>query len=139
MNHNKSLHKDTRFRMLLLITILVLTIGTIFYHLVEGWSILDSLYFVMVTLTTVGFGDFSPQTNLGKLFTIFYLFIGVGVILTFVNILAKRDIDTLLKHKLNHDHNKLQKIEEELKETVKNESKVKKSLTNLTELLRGKK
>jgi voltage-gated potassium channel Kch len=51
----------------------------------EGWSYVDSLYFSVVTLTTVGYGDFSPQTNAGKLFTVLYIIIGVGIILAFIN------------------------------------------------------
>jgi TM2 domain-containing membrane protein YozV len=36
-------------------------------------------------LTTVGYGHFSPQTDWGKTFTIVYIIIGVGLILTFIN------------------------------------------------------
>jgi len=60
-------------------------VGTIVYHNLEGWGWVDSLYFSMITLTTVGYGDFSPQTNGGKIFTIIYIIVGVGIILSFVN------------------------------------------------------
>jgi voltage-gated potassium channel len=63
----------------------LLLIGTIFYSVVEGWRLLDSLYFSVVTLTTVGLGDFAPQTDLGKVFTIFYVLAGISVILAFAN------------------------------------------------------
>jgi voltage-gated potassium channel len=63
----------------------LLLIGTIFYSVVEGWRPLDSLYFSVVTLTTVGLGDFTPQTDLGKVFTIFYVLAGISVILAFAN------------------------------------------------------
>ena len=39
----------------------------------------------MTTLTTVGLGDFTPQTGLGKAFTIIYVLAGVGLILAFAN------------------------------------------------------
>lgn len=55
------------------------------YHFLEGWSYVDSLYFSVITLTTIGYGDFSPQTDAGKLFTIFYIIIGLGMILSFIN------------------------------------------------------
>ena len=63
----------------------LLLIGTIFYSVVEGWKPLDSLYFSVVTLTTVGLGDFAPKTDLGKVFTIFYVLAGISVILAFAN------------------------------------------------------
>jgi len=63
--------------------------GTVFFTLVEGWSILDSFYFSVTTLTTVGFGDPAPATAAGKIFTILYLFVGLGVIGGFINVLAK--------------------------------------------------
>ena len=63
----------------------LLLTGTIFYSIVEGWRPLDSLYFSVVTLTTVGLGDFAPRTDLGKVFTIFYVLAGISVILAFAN------------------------------------------------------
>ena len=48
-----------------LIVLTILT-GTLFYHAVEGWRFLDALYFSVATLTTVGYGDFTPQTDAGK-------------------------------------------------------------------------
>ena len=63
----------------------ILTTGTIFYAVVEHWSILDALYFSVTTLTTVGFGDPTPQTALGKAFTIVYVLAGVGLLLAFAN------------------------------------------------------
>lgn len=76
--------KDDEYRDLLITTIAVLTFGSSVYHYLEGWSWIDSIYFSVVTLTTVGYGDFSPQTDGGKLFTIFYIIIGLGLILSFI-------------------------------------------------------
>lgn len=59
--------------------------GTIFYWRVEDWTIIESLYFSVVTLTTVGFGDFAPTTPGAQIFTIFYILTGIGV---FVALLA---------------------------------------------------
>jgi len=77
--------KDDEYRDLLITTAIIITFGGIIYHYLEGWSWIDSIYFSVITLTTVGYGDFSPQTNGGKLFTIFYIMIGIGIILSFVN------------------------------------------------------
>lgn len=56
-------------------------IGTLIYQHVEGWSFLDSLYFVVITVTTIGYGDLFPQTSVGKIFTIFFAFFGVATAL----------------------------------------------------------
>jgi voltage-gated potassium channel len=66
-----------------------LVIGTIVYSILEGWSLLDSLYFSVVTLATVGFGDLHPTTDPAKLFTIVYIFTGIGILAGFVSELTK--------------------------------------------------
>jgi voltage-gated potassium channel Kch len=67
----------------------VLAAGTIFYSLTEGWSILDSLYFCVVTLATVGYGDLAPTTTAGRVFAIFYILFGLSMLASFVNLMAK--------------------------------------------------
>ena len=84
--------KDPEFQGLFFLVIVMLASGTFFYWRVEGWSLLASLYFSVITLTTVGYGDFSPTTTAGKIFTIFYIFIGLGIILGFVNVVAERSM-----------------------------------------------
>ncbi len=64
---------------ILIAVVAILAIGCAYYPLVEGWSLLDSLYFCVVALTTVGFGDPAPETAAGKLFTILYLIGGVAL------------------------------------------------------------
>ena len=81
---------ETRYQHLTLIALTTLGIGTVFYHFVEGWNWLDSLYFCVVTLATVGYGDFTPTTELGRLFTIFYILAGVGIIASFAHSLLER-------------------------------------------------
>ncbi len=80
--------KDPEFKGLFFFVIILLFSGTLFYTQVEHWRILDSLYFSVTTLTTIGFGDFSPKSDMGKIFTIIYIFIGIGAILGFINLVA---------------------------------------------------
>lgn len=85
--------KDAKFRSLLFYVFVILLIGTFFYHKVEGWRWIDSFYFSSMSLTTVGYGDLTPQTDIGKIFTVFYIFSGVGVILGFITSVASKAHD----------------------------------------------
>ena len=55
--------------------------GTVVFHLLEGWSIVDSLYASAQTLTTVGFGDVVPRTVAGRVFATWFMILGVGIVL----------------------------------------------------------
>jgi len=81
--------KEKNFRTLFLLTLIMLLSGTLFYHKAEGFSYIDSLYFCVMTLTTVGSTDLVPQTTFGKLFTIVYTFAGIGIIFGFIYYVAK--------------------------------------------------
>src|SRR5512147_799469 len=45
-----------------------LLVGAFVYHLIEGWDYLSALYFCVITLATIGFGDITPTTQLGRAF-----------------------------------------------------------------------
>ncbi|MBI5003479.1 two pore domain potassium channel family protein [Candidatus Kaiserbacteria bacterium] len=85
--------KEPEFETLFTLVIIILLSGTLTYHGLEGWNYLDSFYFSVITLMTVGYGDLSPHTDLGKVFTIVYLFVGVGVLLSFIYSIAHHVIE----------------------------------------------
>lgn len=68
----------------------LLLVGTVFYHQIEGWSWLESFYFCVITLSTVGYGDLDPTTSTSKIFTVIYIFIGLSIFVSFVNMLAQQ-------------------------------------------------
>ncbi len=56
----------------------VLVAGTLGYMVIEGWSVLDSLYMTVITVATVGFREVNPLSTAGHWFTIALIFAGVG-------------------------------------------------------------
>jgi voltage-gated potassium channel len=82
--------EDPDFRSLAALVVGLLGSGTIFYILVEGWGFVDALYFSTIVLTTVGLGDVAPTTDAGKLFTVAYVLVGIGVLVAFAAAFAQR-------------------------------------------------
>ena len=76
----KILFKQEEQKALMIAVCFLLALGTVFYHNIESMSYLDALYFSVVTLATIGYGDLYPVTTLGKLFSILYVFLGVGLL-----------------------------------------------------------
>ena len=55
--------------------------GTVGYIVLENMNFWDSLYLTAMTISTVGYGDIVPVHIPGKIFTIFLVFSGVGLVL----------------------------------------------------------
>lgn len=99
-----------KFALIILLTIFI--IGTIGFHLIEGWSLIDSFYTTIATLSTVGYGDFSPETTAGKFFTIFVIIFGVGMMFYTLVLSAETFIEGRLRYLLGRG--KLEKIIEKM-------------------------
>jgi voltage-gated potassium channel len=85
----RQLWRTAEVRGLLLATAVTLLAGMFIFRALEGWSYLDALYFSVITLTTVGYGDFSPATPLGKIMAMMYIFLGLGIISSFIVAVAQ--------------------------------------------------
>src|SRR5258705_12370893 len=68
-------------RVAILAVLVAIGVGTLMFHELEGWSILESLYVTVQTVTTVGFGDITPKTPFGRIFATVFMLVGVGVVL----------------------------------------------------------
>jgi len=71
---------------------LVLT-GTLFYWRFEDWTVIEALYFCVVTLTTVGYGDFTPTSAGTQIFTIVYILTGFGVLVALLTSVAEKYLE----------------------------------------------
>ena len=95
--------KDKLFLSLFSTLLIINLSGVLFYKKLEGWSTLDSIYFAWVSLipSSIDIG-YEPETPLGKVFTMMYLVVGVGVMIALLAVIAKAvvnvdDEDTILK------------------------------------------
>jgi voltage-gated potassium channel len=70
------------------VVIILLFLGTFVYMNLENWSFVDALYFSVSTLSTVGYGDLHPTSDASKLFTAFYIIVGVAIVLYAFAIIA---------------------------------------------------
>ena len=58
-----------------------MAMGILGYMRIEGWSFLDAAYMTIVTFTTVGYEEVHPLSSTGRVFTMFMMVVGVGVML----------------------------------------------------------
>ncbi|NQE52544.1 Calcium-gated potassium channel MthK [ANME-1 cluster archaeon GoMg3.2] len=85
--------KDLDYYVLLSLAITVVTVGTVVFHQLEKWSWIDSFYFTIITLATIGYGDLVPTTPVGKLVTVIFVIVGVGIFLGFLNKMMERRVE----------------------------------------------
>jgi voltage-gated potassium channel len=84
--------REPHIAILLMMTFSLIGCATVFYRWQEGWRWLDAAYFSVVTIASVGYGDLAPKTDGGKLFTILYIFSGIGLFVASAAALANHII-----------------------------------------------
>ena len=84
----RGIWNDEASRGVLISAGLLLVAGTLIFRLIEGFSLLDSFYFSFITLATIGYGDITPVTDLGKLVTVIYGMAGLGVMAALISTIA---------------------------------------------------
>lgn len=109
MKNKNKMELFKRFCLGLTIFLIILPGGTYAYSYLEGWDYLDSLYFTVVTVTTIGYGDLVPQTDAGKIFTMIFPFIGIAMAFYFFSIIGNHVFKKTFESKLKEHHEKLVK------------------------------
>lgn len=81
----------------LVIVFVFYAVGVGYYNAVEGWSVEDCIYFLTVTISTVGYGDFGPTNDKSRVFTIFVILVGLIFIFSIINEFAMWVVETASK------------------------------------------
>jgi len=106
---------DPRFRTAFVLIVALTGVGVFGYHHIEGYSWIDALYMTVITLSTVGYREVMPLSPVGKIFTVFLIVFGIGLVLTIVGMWAsmvlegefqrffgRRRIERVLRDMNNH-------------------------------------
>lgn len=104
-----------RLKRLTIIVTLFIMISSFFYYHVENLTVIDSIYFSITTITTVGYGDIAPQTDIGKIFTAVYVLLGFGLLLHAISLFFKIQSMKHAKEKVIELESKLIKEKEKNK------------------------
>jgi len=87
---------------LILLAIVIIS-GTAGYIIIERWGVLDSLYMTIITIATVGYMEVNPLSPGGRVFTIFLIVFGMGVVLfgisTFTAFLVEGEFSEILRRR----------------------------------------
>ena len=84
------MQQDAQFKALAVAATGLIAAGTVVHRVLEDWSWVDSLYFSVVSVTTVGLGDLVPSSDSSKLFTVFYVMCGVALIAAYLQAALRR-------------------------------------------------
>ena len=115
--------------------ICIISFGYVFY-LAEPQikTIQDGIWWALVTITTVGYGDITPLTTLGRLVAGTLMFVGLGLIATVTAIVSAKFIANYVDHHTNDDVlEKLEELEDEIEKIEEIESNVVGKLKELEE------
>jgi len=92
----------TRLKILIVLLAVLVIFGTLGFMAIEGRTLLDAFYFVIVTMATVGYGDVHPVTSAGKIVALLVIVMGVGTFLGVIAnvtefMLARREIESRME------------------------------------------
>lgn len=72
------MNKTRHLAISIALSLLILVTGTAGYMIIEDWRFLDALYMTIITISTVGYREVNQIGDIGRVFTIFLVLIGVG-------------------------------------------------------------
>jgi len=97
----------------------LLVFGMFFFRIVEHWSLVDSIYYTAMTITTVGYGDLVPTHDVSKIAASIFAFISIPLVLFSFGIIAESYFEL-----------RLAKLERRLQQMVAGEKEIEEILEN---------
>lgn len=74
------MHALRHLKFLAAALVALVAVGTAGFHFIEGWSWFDGFYMVVITMTTIGYGEVHPLSHAGKIFNIGFIIAGVALV-----------------------------------------------------------
>lgn len=84
----------------LLILMLYMMAGAFIFSYTDGWSLFDSFYFVYISISTIGFGDMTPETEMTMILASIYLLFGLALTSMVINVIQEKLADVFEETKL---------------------------------------
>lgn len=111
-----SLIPHTKIAIGLFVFIDAIIVGTLGYMIIESYPFLDALYMTVITMASVGYGEVRPLSESGRIFTIFLIFINIGIYSYFISLLSQYVFDGELRkaYKKRKMKNRIQKLEDHI-------------------------
>ncbi|ORY84113.1 hypothetical protein BCR35DRAFT_340121 [Leucosporidium creatinivorum] len=70
------------------IFLIVWLVGAAVYHKLEGWTFFISFYFMFISMSSIGYGDYFPSTPAGRAFFVVWALVGAGSLTVFFSVMA---------------------------------------------------
>lgn len=93
---------NPKVRGLVVFAFSLIATATVLFMLIEGWSLIDAAFFAVTTISTVGYGNITPETTAGKLVTMVYIILGLGVFVAATSAVAEALVKRREKARRNH-------------------------------------
>jgi voltage-gated potassium channel len=133
---NKFLQANMEIIIPVVLIALVVLLGGFTEYLVEnkqpGANITrlgDALWWAVITITTVGYGDYTPVSSLGRIIGVIVMFSGIGLVVTLVSIISQRRVLRAQARLKSMTEGKPRVLAYETKATIKDKIEVMEKLT----------
>ncbi len=121
----KKKHRETDTKRIILSLLwfifIAIILWSVFFHISEWWSYFDSLYFTVITFSTIWYGDVVPLTHTGKIIAMFYAILWVPLFVGITSVVMELRFKKFVFHHFEHHSKSLKKTEKKLEQELKEE------------------